>query len=379
MGKRWIDDRLFVLLNTPSEAWGIIFPDYDKHTLRENRRLHRIRGSKPSKPAWWHDDNTVEDIRNYLGNGKVEADRPMENMRPEDMLAKLLEMFGSYEPTRHPVPVINKQPAFVPTPQPEERKLKAMVFDLETGQCEGSFWPGRYGKYEVNINNIYQQTYIISIAWKFLGESEVHFLGLPDFPGYEPGSKDDRQLVTAIHKLFSQADYLVAHNGDKFDIPVTRTRFVEHGLYDTTPSKNVDTKKIAKSRGQWLSNSLKDLCNSLGLASKGDPGGLATWDACIAGEKWAWDKMKEYNIQDIVTLEQLYLALRPYASTHPNVAQIIGNKGGCRICGKDDQLTYIRDDFTNSNTYPVYLCGNCKAMNRKRTPFKEVTKVSFTK
>jgi hypothetical protein len=39
--------------------------------------------------------------------------------------------------------------------------------------------------------------------------------------------------------------------------------------------------------------------------------GFELWRECLAGNHEAWDEMREYNIDDVLSLEELYLVMRP--------------------------------------------------------------------
>jgi hypothetical protein len=71
-------------------------------------------------------------------------------------------------------------------------KTKILLFDEETAPSLGHFfdlWK------EGNIVWTVKDWYMLSFAYKWLGESKVHSFGLPDFKGYKPGSEDDKALV----------------------------------------------------------------------------------------------------------------------------------------------------------------------------------------
>ena len=76
--------------------------------------------------------------------------------------------------------------------------------------------------------------------------------------------------------------------------------------------------------------------------------------------------MQEYNIQDIVTLEELYLKLRPHDTRHPNVA-VYGEPTEitCPKCGSED--SHKRGFYrTNVGKYQRFRCNNCGGWHRSR-------------
>lgn len=176
--------------------------------------------------------------------------------------------------------------------------------------------------------------------------------------GYNPNKPDDFPIVEKLWALFNEADIIIAHNGDRFDIPKSKTRFIIHGLPPPAPSKTIDTKKIAKGFG-FESNKLDELGRQLGLGRKLHTGGQALWDGCRDGEKEAWQLMKRYNKQDVVLLEQVYLKLRGWYKPHTNLGLITRNHS-CPNCGSFREQ-WVRNGFSykKSGRHQRYSCRNC--------------------
>lgn len=105
------------------------------------------------------------------------------------------------------------------------RKPKILLFDLETAPLKSAIWSAkqRYTPY----NMLDKDWYLLSFAAKWLGSSKIIYKDLRNKPA---GSEDDFDLVNNLHSLLSQADILVAQNGDRFDIPSLNTRFIKLGF-----------------------------------------------------------------------------------------------------------------------------------------------------
>lgn len=187
-----------------------------------------------------------------------------------------------------------------------DNKTKVLLFDIETMANLGYVWQ----KYEQNVIAYEKEWYMLSVAWKWLGEKTTHVISLPDFKGYSKDKTNDKELVKALWKLFDEADIIIAHNGNSFDIKKSNAKFIEHGLPVPSPYKQIDTKLIARRYFNFNSNKLDDLGNILGLGRKIDTGGFDLWLGCASGNKKAWKKMCEYNKQDVILLEKIYLKMR---------------------------------------------------------------------
>ncbi len=233
------------------------------------------------------------------------------------------------------------------------KQPRVLIFDIETSLSKGYFfdlWK------EGNIIEIESSWYMLSFAWKFLGEKKTHVLALPDFPGYAKNRTCDKALVTKLWELFSEADVIVAHNGDRFDIRKSNARFIAHGLTPPAPYKSFDTLKAARRNFKFDSNRLDDLGGYLGLGRKLATTGKATWLGCMNGDPKAWATMKRYNKQDVVLLEAVYLKLRAWSTNHPNLTNYTGT--GCPVC-QSTKLERSGFAYLTSGRKQRMLCQGC--------------------
>jgi len=235
------------------------------------------------------------------------------------------------------------------------KPLKVLFFDVETAPNIGYTWE----KYETNVIEFLKERYMLCFTVKWLDENRAHTFGLPDFSDYKKDKTSDKSLVLKLWEYINEADIIVAHNGDSFDVKVMNTRFIVNGLTPPAPYKTVDTKKEAKKRFGFSSNSLNDLGNVLGLGKKLSTGGFKLWKDCMEGKQDAWKKMKKYNKIDVLLLEQVYLKLRPWMKTHPNVAVCI-DRAACQACGSTNtqRRGYSFSKFTKYQRIQCTSCGS---------------------
>jgi hypothetical protein len=97
----------------------------------------------------------------------------------------------------------------------------------------------------------------------------------------------------------------------------------------------------------------------LGIGTKADTGGFKTWAGCIKGDPDAWATMKRYNKQDVDILEQLYLRLRPWSKTHPNLATLGNRPSACPKCGSEEGMTRWGYTYTGVARRVRYKCKSC--------------------
>jgi len=207
---------------------------------------------------------------------------------------------------------------------------------------------------------------IVCFGFKFNDEKETHCLRVDQYKKWFTKSKglNDKPLLVDALEIMKDADLLVAHFGDKFDRRFFQGRVALSGLTPPPPTKQRDTWRIARSAFAFSSNRLGNLAMALGLGEQKHqktreewPG---WWDRSLAGDDSATQAMSEYCMQDVRTLEQIYLRIRPYDNlNHPRLF-----KGGCGLCG--GTLKLDREAYVGLNKYPRYQCQSCGRWDRGR-------------
>lgn len=233
-------------------------------------------------------------------------------------------------------------------------KPKILLFDIETAPNLAYVW----AHYEQNVLSHVRERYVLSFAAKWLGEKEIIVKALPDYKGYKPHTDCDASLMKDLWDLFDQADVIVGHNLDRFDIKRSNARFIKHGLGPPQTYKTIDTRKQARKHFDFNSNKLDDLGNFLGVGRKVKHTGFDLWLQCMAGDEAGWKVMRKYNKQDVLLLERVYLELRPWMEAHPNLNVIMNRETGCPKCGS--KKIYQRGYRpTNTGRTPRFKCEDC--------------------
>jgi len=201
---------------------------------------------------------------------------------------------------------------------------------------------------------------ILSVSWKDLYEPEVYCKALPDYKGYKKGVVDDEKLVKEIWEVLDKSDVVIGHHSDRFDLPKLNARFIYYGLTAPSAYKTVDTKKVASRYFKFDSNSLNNLASYLNLGAKAETGGFSLWDRCMQGDKEAWARMKEYNSQDVVLLERVYLILRPFMENHPHLGLLSGSESdsSCPTC-QSTEVIKRGFSITRTGKRQRYQCTSC--------------------
>ena len=229
---------------------------------------------------------------------------------------------------------------------------KILIFDIESAPNLGYVW----GKYEQNILSYERESYMLCYAYKWYGKTKTKVVALPDFNDYATDQTSDKSLVKSLWDLFNEADVIIAHNGDKFDIKYSNGRFLYHSLVPPTTYKSIDTLKTARSKFKLNSNSLNDLGKLLKVGKKVETGGFELWLGCMSGDMKAWSRMKRYNAQDVELLEEVYVKLLPWIKNHPNLV-FDSDIAACPHCQSEKLWKIGQDAFSTKQRWRCQGCG----------------------
>lgn len=243
----------------------------------------------------------------------------------------------------------------------KDSPAKILLFDIETSPMEVFTW-SLYMKGYLDIDNIIKDWSVLSWAAKWLFDSKV--MSAAVWPE-EAQERKDASIIEGMWHLLNEADIVVAHNGAKFDVRKINARFIANGLNPPMPYRVIDTMKVAKKNFAMSSYKLDYLNGFLKLPKKIHTE-FNLWKRCVAGEAKAIKEMVTYNKQDVVALEELYLHLRPWIKSHPNVALYQdSDKTLCANCGNSN-LSWGGHYYTPMGKYSAYRCVSCGAVGRSR-------------
>jgi len=235
-------------------------------------------------------------------------------------------------------------------------KPRILLFDIENAPGTAYIW--QLKTEYINPGMIKDEWYMLCWAAKWLGEKTIMSSALYEHKGYDKDKTSDKHILNDLWALLNEADIVIAHNGKKFDVKKSNARFIRHGITPPSPYRIIDTLTEARKSCMFMSNTLNELGRVLGVGKKIRTGGFDLWLDCMAGDTKAWKKMVRYCKQDVVLLEKVYLKLRPYMATHPNLS-VISHNTSCGKCGSKNlqRRGYI---YTNAGKKHRYQCNGCK-------------------
>jgi uncharacterized protein YprB with RNaseH-like and TPR domain len=236
-------------------------------------------------------------------------------------------------------------------------KIKRLFFDIETSPNIGFFWTAGY-KQNISHDNIIKERAIICICYKWAGEDKIYSLTWDK-------NQNDKKLLEAFIKVANEADELVGHNGDRFDLPWIRTRCLLHKISVFPSYVTIDTLKHARSKFKFNSNKLDYIAKFLGLGGKIHTSYELWKNIVLNKDSKALEEMVTYCKQDVNLLEKVYEALSPYipAKTHYGVL-LGGETHSCPECG-NDKMILSKKRTSALGTIRVQL--QCKKCNKYHT------------
>ena len=225
--------------------------------------------------------------------------------------------------------------------------MKILLLDIETSPNTAHVW-GLWQQ-NVSINQLMESSYVLCYAAKWLGEEDIYFDSVHQ--------SKPKTMLKGIHALLDSADAVIHYNGTKFDIPTLNKEFLLTKLLPPSPYKQIDLLRVVRSNFRFPSNKLDYVSQRLGLGSKHAHEGHDLWVKCMNGDKDAWKRMEEYNIQDVVLLESLYDNLLPWIKNAPN-RNLYQDITGCPTCGST-RLHKRGTAVSTTGSYQRYQCRDC--------------------
>jgi hypothetical protein len=226
---------------------------------------------------------------------------------------------------------------------------KILYIDIETAPLRGFSW----GIWEQDIIEVDQDWFMLSFSAQ-INDGPIKVYALPDYRGYKSNKTKDLWLCHDLYKLIDEADVVVGHNSDKFDLRKANARFIYWGFQPPAPYKTVDTLKVARKYFKFDSNRLDDLARYLGVGRKLPTHGKQTWLGCMDGDMKAWAEMKKYNKQDVKLLHDIYDKLKNWTTNHP----IMGDHEACPVCGSFESQSRGYN-MTKAGKKPRIMCLVC--------------------
>lgn len=237
-----------------------------------------------------------------------------------------------------------------------------LYLDIETAPKLAYVW--QFFKAMIGAKQVKEHGHIMSFSAIWNDDDDANILY------YENRTQDDTDIVAKLIRLLDEADIVIGHNVEAFDVATINGRALTLGIRPPSPYKIVDTYKVAKKEFKFESNSLEYLTTVLPIRHKklshAKFPGFELWLACMSGIEEAWREMKEYNINDTLAVRDVYKQMRPWIRNHPNMAVFDEvEEHVCPACGSK-HLHSRGFAYTNVGKYKRFHCQSCGKWSRTR-------------
>lgn len=237
---------------------------------------------------------------------------------------------------------------------------KILILDIETMMMTVFVW--YLGKQRIPYNNVIDEWNCISWAGKWLFDPVI--LSDVQTP-QEAINRDDKRIMLSLWDVMNQADIIIGHNLVRFDKRKVNARFLYHNLTPVSSYQTIDTLTELKKHFSLSSYKLDDVCKFLGLQTKVHTE-YDLWKKCLKGDLTALKQMSDYNKNDTLITEELYLKIRGYIKSHPNLGLYMETEGSvCPNCGSD-YLEQKGNYYTPAGRFNSFRCQNCGAVSRSK-------------
>lgn len=239
---------------------------------------------------------------------------------------------------------------------------KVLVLDIETSPLKVYIWQQHVWNSNVGEQQVLSEWYMLSWSAKWLLDIEIVSDRLT---GREARNEDDSRIVKSLWKLLNEADIVISHNGNSFDIPNINTRFIVNNLPPTSPYQSIDTVSVARRQFGFTHNNLNALARVFGFKAKLETN-FELWKRCVDGDEQSLQKLERYNRGDVELLEEVYMKIRPWIHSHPNLGLYTeSTEPMCPNCGSNNITKTNKFYYTMVGKYELYKC-ECGAYIRVR-------------
>ena len=242
----------------------------------------------------------------------------------------------------------------------KQADVRVLTLDIETSAHTVRTW-GLFQQ-NVGLNQIVEPGKTLCVAYKWLHEKKIHFL-----------RANDPEYANEVHRILSEADFVVHWNGTSFDIPHLQKDILLAGLTPPKPFKQIDLLRVARRQFKFASNKLDWVSQQLGVGAKVKHEGFDLWTKCEQGDEAAWKRMRLYNEGDIKVTEGVLLKLLPWIPMSAHIGQYLGQDWCCPNCGSAE-LERDGVAYANTQSYKLYQCQECGAWARGTVKLSDTLK-----
>ncbi len=240
-------------------------------------------------------------------------------------------------------------------------KQRVLCLDIETSLMTAYVFDT--GEQYIGHSDIRDDWYIMAWGAKWVEDKDSAIIYKSSYNG------DDSKILKPLWELLNEADIVLTQNGTKFDAKKINARFMLNGFPPPKPYVHFDTYRLTKKVASFTSHSLEYLsskfCKRHTKTSHAKYPGKKLWVECSKGNKDAQNEMKKYNIEDVLSTEELYLQIRAWApDSMPKVFDMTNSASECGTCGYVGTMRLGKPRKAQRHTYQQNSCPKCGSWQR---------------
>jgi DNA polymerase elongation subunit (family B) len=248
----------------------------------------------------------------------------------------------------------------------DTNRLKILLLDLELTFAIYYAYPSKREQY-LSDRNIVHNQFCTCAAWKWHDEVSTYAVKITDdAKQFKKDFRNDKIVAVKLHALMDEADVIVAHNGDNFDIKHANAMFIKHGLGPISETKSIDTLKVARKYFAFPGNSLDSLSKRFGSVGKNKK---PNWHKMTNGDAEEINIAAKYCKNDVKELEVVFDKLKPFMKNFPSIKS---NKPPteCECCGSK-RIQSRGSNFIRNTIQRRFQCQECRHNHMRRIEVKK--------
>jgi DNA polymerase elongation subunit (family B) len=229
---------------------------------------------------------------------------------------------------------------------------RRLFLDIETSYLKVAVWD-LYSKSNVRIShkNILPggDPKIICACWKWAKRQKVESIEWNQ-------RQNDKRIVKRLVQVMDSATEIVAHNGNRFDIPWIRGRAIYHRVPMRPTYPTLDTLRKSRQKFHFPSHRLDYLGNHL-VGENKLPTEFDLWMAIVEDRcPKSMAKMVRYCKQDVRLLEKVFDRMSPYIEPITSVTRW---PSYCPECGSANTIVHEERIRATGYTHVGFRCRDC--------------------
>ena len=215
-----------------------------------------------------------------------------------------------------------------------------------------------YGKHHdpVILDEVEREK-VACISWLDNG-GKLKFKGIWDMPSYKGKwtEKAQKELAIFMRELLNEADVIIGHNSDNYDIKKINSECMYYNLEPPKEPKTYDTLKLA---GKYLNEPTRKLgylSPKYGGEGKLSHEGYRLYIKSVAGDKEAQKGLRAYNETDVVEGYKFFERFIPWINRDKSTWD---NRVPCPHCGSPETQSRGTSVTEGGKTRKRHQCTDC--------------------